>query len=100
MEAGDGVAEGLVQGEGLSRPMAENHVFPPLVVEMVVMGEQTGTLEKSLNTLADYYEKKVDRRIGTLTSMLEPLMTVFIGLIVVFIALSMIMPLYSIMRSM
>ena len=90
----------LVQGEGLSQPMAENPLFPPLLVEMIVMGEHTGTMDNTLATLADYYEKRVDQRVGILTSMLEPLVTVFVGLVVIFIALSMITPLYSVLRSM
>lgn len=94
------VTDKLVQGEGLSQPMADNPVFPPLLVEMIVMGEHTGTMDNTLATLADYYEKRVDQRVGVLTSMLEPLVTVLIGLVVIFIALSMITPLYSILRSM
>ena len=90
----------LVQGEGLSQPMAENPLFPPLLVEMIVMGEHTGTMDNTLATLADYYEKRVDQRVGILTSMLEPLVTVFVGLVVIFIALSMITPLYSVLRTM
>lgn len=96
----NGVRERLVQGEGLSQPMAENSVFPPLLVEMVVVGEKTGAMDTTLATLADFYERKVDRRIDTLISMIEPVLTVIIGLVVIFIALSMITPLYSILRSM
>ena len=95
-----GVREKLIQGQGLSQPVAEIGLFPQLLAEMVVVGEKTGTLDTTLATLADYYEQRVDRRIGTLISMIEPILTVAIGLVVVFIALSMITPLYSILRSM
>lgn len=95
-----GVRDRLVQGEKLSRPMSENPVFPSLMVEMMVVGEQTGTMDTTLRTLADFYERKVDRRIDTLITMIEPAMTVIIGLVVIFIALSMILPLYSILRTM
>lgn len=94
------VRDGLVQGEGLSQPMSEIGLFPPLLVEMVVVGEKTGTMDTTLATLADFYEKKVDRRIDALISMIEPALTVVIGVVVIFIALSMITPLYSILRSM
>jgi len=94
------VRERLIQGEGLSQPMAENKIFPPLLVEMVVVGEKTGTMDSTLATLADFYERKVDRKIDMLISMIEPVLTVIIGLVVIFIALSMITPLYSILRSM
>lgn len=94
------VTDKLVQGEGLSPPMAANHVFPPLLVEVIVTGEQTGTLDSGLATLADYYEKRIDHQVAILVSLLEPLVTVCVGLVVVFIALSMITPLYSILRAM
>jgi type IV pilus assembly protein PilC len=94
------VRERLVQGEGLSQPMAENNLFPPLLVEMVVVGEKTGAMDSTLATLADFYERKVDGRINTLISLIEPVLTVIIGLVVIFIALSMITPLYSVLRSM
>jgi type IV pilus assembly protein PilC len=93
------VRERLVQGEGLSQPMIENKLFPPLLVEMVVVGEKSGAMDTTLATLADFYERKVDRRIDMLISMIEPALTVIIGLVVIFIALSMITPLYSIMKS-
>ena len=94
------VRDRLVQGEGLSQPMAENKLFPALLVEMVVVGEKTGAMDTTLATLADFYEHKVDRRIDVLISMIEPVLTVIIGLVVIFIALSMITPLYSILKSM
>jgi type IV pilus assembly protein PilC len=94
------VRESLVQGAGLSQPMAANDIFPPLLVEMVVVGEKTGAMDSTLATLADFYEKKVNRRIDVLISMIEPVLTVIVGLVVIFLALSMITPLYSILRSM
>ena len=93
------VRDKLVQGEGLSQPMAENELFPSLLVEMVVVGEKTGAMDSTFATLADFYEKRVDRKIEALTSMIEPALTIVIGLVVIFIALSMIIPLYSVLRS-
>ena len=94
------VRDRLIQGEGLSQPMSKNKLFPALLVEMVVVGEKTGAMDTTLTTLADFYERKVDRRIDLLISMIEPVLTVIIGIVVIFIALSMITPLYSILRSM
>jgi type IV pilus assembly protein PilC len=94
------VRDRLLQGEGLSQPMAEIELFPRLLVEMIVVGEKTGTMDDTLDTLASFYEKRVARRIDTLISMIEPALTLIIGLVVIFIALSMITPLYSILRSM
>ena len=70
------VRDRLVQGEGLSQPMAEITLFPPLLVEMAAVGEKTGAMDTTLATLADFYEKKVDRKIDTLISMIEPILTV------------------------
>jgi type IV pilus assembly protein PilC len=93
------VRERLIQGEGLSPPMSENKLFPQLLVEMVLVGEKTGTLDTTLATLADFYEKKVDRKMDTMISMIEPVLTVIVGGVVIFLALSMITPMYSILRS-
>ena len=94
------VRDRLIQGEGLSQPLSEIDIFPPLLVEMVVVGEKTGSMDSTLATLSDFYTRKVDRRIDTLISMIEPALTVVIGVVVIFIALSMITPLYTILRSM
>jgi type IV pilus assembly protein PilC len=93
------VRDKLLQGQGWSQPMAENGLFPQLLVEMIAVGEKTGTMDSTLATLADYYEERVDQRINTLVAMIEPILTVVIGLVVAFIALSLITPLYSILRS-
>jgi type IV pilus assembly protein PilC len=98
-EALSQVKGSLVQGSGLSQPMAANELFPPLLVEMVVVGENTGAMDTTLATLADFYEKKVNRRIDAMIAMMEPVLTVIVGLVVIFLALSMITPLYSILRS-
>jgi len=94
------VRERLVQGEGLSQPMSQNKLVPPLLVEMIMVGEKTGAMDNTLGSLADFYENKIDRRIDMLLSMIEPVLTVLVGGVVIFIALSMITPLYSILKSM
>jgi type IV pilus assembly protein PilC len=93
------VRESLVQGAGLSQPMSQNKLFPELLVEMVMVGEKTGVMDTSLATLAVFYENKADRKMDTLISMIEPALTVIIGLVVIFIALSVITPMYSILKS-
>lgn len=93
------VREKLVQGQGLSQPMAAISLFPRLMVEMVVVGENTGNLDSTLATVADFYEQSADQKVQALIALIEPLLTVLVGLVVVFIALSMITPLYSILKS-
>jgi len=94
------VREKLIQGQGLSQPMATIDLFPRLLVEMISVGEKTGNLDSTLATLGDYYEQRVDQRVNSLVSMIEPTLTVGVGLVVAFIALSIITPLYSILGSM
>ena len=66
---------------------------------MVVVGEKTGSLDSTLAAIADFYEQRVDQKINALVAMLEPMLTVAIAILVGFIALSMITPLYSILQS-
>ncbi len=96
-EALNRVRIALLSGQGLAVPMARDRLFPPLLTQMVRVGEETGTLEGNLNTLAEFYEERVDRNIRTLTDMVEPALTLLVGGIVAFIALAMISPMYNIL---
>jgi type IV pilus assembly protein PilC len=93
------VRKRLIQGQGLSPSMAKSPIFPQLLVEMVVVGETTGTLDTTLATMADLYEERAEQKIQALTAMIEPTLIVAVGLVVAFIAVSMIMPLYSILKT-
>ena len=96
----EGVKENLIQGQSLSKAMASYPLFPSLLVEMIVVGENTGTLDANLATLANYYEQRVEQRIRTLVAVMEPALIVVVGLVVIFIAVAMVSPLYSMLRSM
>ena len=89
----------LVQGQSLSQSMAKNSVFPHLLIEMANIGEMTGTLDTTLAKIADYYERRVEQMIHAMISTIEPALIVVVGLVVAFMAASMITPLYSILRS-
>ena len=91
----DEVEQDMVRGEGLSGPMRKRSVFLPLMVEMTKVGEETGNLETTLITVAENYEIEADNRTQLMLSMVEPAMTVGMGLMVGFIALSIFMPMYS-----
>ncbi len=91
------VQEGLVQGHGLAKPMAMNAIFPPLMVQMYTVGEQTGTLDASMENVATFYESEVSARLDQLTAMMEPMIVVGIAVVVGFIALSVIMPMYTVL---
>jgi type IV pilus assembly protein PilC len=102
--AGNVVVEGAIQetsnkireGRTMAEPLMETNVFPPMVVQMIGVGEQTGALDTMLNKIADFYEDEVDIAVAALTSLLEPLMMVFIGGIVGVILISMYLPIFSI----
>ena len=70
-------------------------MFPPMVVQMVAIGEETGSLDAMLSKIADFYESEVDATLASLTAALEPLMIVTLGFIVGFIVIAMFMPLIS-----
>ena len=93
------VREKLMEGKGLSRPMSENSLFPSTMVKMITMGEQTGNIDTVLNTLAIYYEEKANQSIQALIAMIEPALTVLMGLGVAFIMVAILLPMYTVLRS-
>jgi type IV pilus assembly protein PilC len=102
--AGNVVVENAIQetsnkireGRTMAEPLMETNVFPPMVVQMIGVGEQTGALDTMLNKIADFYEDEVDVAVSALTSLLEPMMMVFIGGIVGTILIAMYLPIFSI----
>ena len=99
-EAVQRVRTEMLQGQGLSQPMRQEKLFPKLLVQMVRVGEETGTLDTNLETLAIFYEEEADRKIDALTSMMEPALMLFVGGMVGFLAVSVIMPMYTMIGSM
>jgi len=89
------VEQDMLKGEGLAGPMRKRRVFLPLMVEMTKIGEETGNLDGTLITVAENYEIEADNRTQTMLSMIEPVMTIALGLGVGFIALSIFIPMYS-----
>jgi type IV pilus assembly protein PilC len=89
------VGPAMAAGHGLYRPLQESGVFTPSVVQMFRVGEETGHLDTNLNEAADMFEEELDYRLKRLTSFLEPAMIVFVGLMVGFIAVTLITSIYS-----
>ncbi len=83
------------EGVTISQPLIENTVFPPMVSMMVKIGEETGELEKMLGKIADFYEDEVDSSIATLTSIIEPIMMIAVGMMVGVIIISMYLPMFK-----
>jgi type IV pilus assembly protein PilC len=90
--------EKMLQGEGLYKPMIQDKLFPRMMVRMVTVGEQTGTLDSSLETLANHYEEHTSKKIQSLVSLIEPGLTLIIGIGVAFIMVSMLLPMYTIIN--
>ncbi len=84
------------EGEAIAAPLKRSGQFPPLVVHMIAVGEKSGQLEEMLNNVARAYEVQVDARLRAMTSILEPLMIVFLGVVVAFIVFSILMPMMEI----
>jgi len=90
------VHDSVKEGESIVQPLEASHVFPPMVVSMVDVGEETGKLPEMLLKIADVYDDEVDNAVAAITSMLEPIMIVFLALIVGTIVLALFTPLISI----
>jgi type IV pilus assembly protein PilC len=83
------------RGGSLAGPIQRDEIFPPMVGHMVAVGEETGQLEHMLSKIADFYEAEVDAKVKALTSLIEPIMIVFVGGIVGFIVIAMYLPIFS-----
>ncbi len=92
------IREAVVGGSNLADPFRMSQVFPPTLVQMVAVGERTGTLDELLLHLAEFYDSEADRDLRTLTSTLEPVLLLVMGLIVGFIALSVLLPIFQLVR--
>jgi type IV pilus assembly protein PilC len=84
------------EGDTIADPLAASKMFPPMVVQMITIGEETGQLDQMLEKVADFYEGEVDAALESLTSALEPVLIVFLGAVVGFIVVSMFLPLIAI----
>lgn len=83
------------QGRNIATPLAETKVFPPMVVQMVGVGEATGALDAMLNKVADFYEDEVDNAVSALTALMEPLIIAVLGGVIGFIVIAMYMPIFG-----
>jgi type IV pilus assembly protein PilC len=89
------VRRSLEEGKSLTEPLKESEVFPGMVTQMIAVGEQTGAMDAMLQKIADFYEDEVDVAVKDLLTALEPIMIVFLGLVVGGVVISMYLPLFS-----
>lgn len=87
--------EGVEQGRNISTPLAETKVFPPMVVQMVSVGEATGALDAMLSKVADFYEDEVDNAVAGLTALMEPMIIAILGGVIGFIVIAMYLPIFN-----
>ncbi len=89
------VRRSLEEGKSLTEPLKESEVFPGMVTQMIAVGEQTGAMDAMLQKIADFYEEEVDAAVKDLLTAIEPIMIVFLGLVVGGVVISMYLPLFS-----
>jgi type IV pilus assembly protein PilC len=85
----------ISEGKTIAEPLEETGVFPPMVVQMIAVGESTGALDDMLNKIADFYDEEVDNAVETLTSLLEPIMMVFLGGVIGGLVVTMYLPIFK-----
>jgi len=92
----DNVRANVREGENIAEPLARSKIFPPMVTRMVSVGEQAGELEKMLSKIADFYDQQVDASVSALTSLIEPLIIAFLGIVIGSIVICMFLPIFKI----
>ena len=90
------VRESVRQGESIAAPLAGQPVFPPMVTQMIAVGEDAGSLELMLNKIAEFYEAEVEAATEQLTAMIEPLMIAFLGVVIGGMVIALYMPIFQI----
>ena len=89
----------IAGGETISAPLQKSQVFPPMVISMIAVGEQTGGLDEMLSKIADFYDEEVDAAVSGLLSMMEPLMIVFLGVVVGGMVVAMYLPIFDMINA-
>ena len=92
------VQNSVRQGEALAAPLHAHKVFPPMVVQMMAVGEDTGALDTMLHKIAEFYDQEVEATTEALTALIEPLMIVVIGAIIGAMIVALYMPIFSLMN--
>jgi len=85
----------ISEGKTIAEPLQDADVFPPMVVQMIAVGEQTGALDAMLGKIADFYDEEVDSAVANLTSLLEPMLMVFLGIVIGGVVIAMYLPIFK-----
>ena len=92
------VQDSVREGESMARPLSEHEVFPPMVVQMIAVGEETGAVDTMLDKIADFYDREVEATTEQLTALMEPIMIGVLGGIVGSMVIALYMPIFEIMN--
>ncbi len=98
-EAVENVRAGVKEGDSIARPLGQSPLFPPMVTQMLAIGEETGALDTMLNKVSDFYDSEVSATVESLTSLLEPILIVFLGAVVGIIVVALYMPIFSLIST-
>lgn len=94
------VIHGVKEGQGLAQPLRRSTIFPPIVVQMISIGEKSGALDNMMTNIFEYFDEEVDYTVKNLTTLIEPLITVLLGGVILFIALAIFMPMWDMLGHM
>ena len=83
------------EGETIAEPLARSNIFPPMVIQMIAVGESTGALDSMLSKIAEFYEEEVDVAVANLTSLLEPILMIFLGVVIGGVVIAMYLPIFN-----
>jgi type IV pilus assembly protein PilC len=89
------VRSGIAEGQTIADPLAETGVFPPMVCQMIAVGESTGAIDSMMEKIADFYEEEVDQAVDNMTALIEPFMLVFLGVTIGGLVVSMYLPIFK-----
>jgi len=87
--------ESVRRGKSISEPLKDSKYFPPLVSEMLSIGEATGSMEEVLGAVSDHYDREINYTIKNLTTLIEPVITIVMGVFILFMALAVFMPMWK-----
>jgi type IV pilus assembly protein PilC len=93
------VKERMVTGDGFSAPLEATGLFAPMMIRMIKVGEETGTLDSSLEQIADFLSEEMDYKVRNMIAMIEPAMVISVGAAVGFVAISVILPMYGLLKA-
>src|SRR5262249_58074052 len=90
------IRQSIAEGRTIAEPLKGSQIFPPMVVQMIEVGESTGALDAMLNKIADFYDEEVDTAVKALTKLMEPMLMVFLGTVVGGMVVAMYLPIFKI----